>query len=57
MQDPVLQRFATADGNFVQVLHVNNNHWICIAVNKNNEASAYDSMGGNLSKDTVHVIG
>ena len=57
MQDPVLQRFATADGNFVQVLHVNNNHWICIAANKNNEASAYDSMGGNLSKDTVHVIG
>ena len=55
-QGPVLQRFATVDGKFVQVLHVNNNHWICVAGNKNNEVSVYDSMGGNLSKDMVHVI-
>ena len=38
------------------VLHVNNNHWICVAGNKNNEIPVYDSMGGNLSQDTVHVI-
>ena len=56
MQDPVLRRFTTVDGKFAQVLHVNNNHWICVAGNKNNEVSVYDSMGGNLSKDTVHVI-
>ena len=56
LQDPVLWRFATVDGKFVQVLHVNNNHWICVAGSKNNEVSVYDSMGGNLSKDTVHVI-
>ena len=37
------------DGKFVQVLQVNNNHWICVAGNKNNEISVYDSMGGNLS--------
>ena len=51
-QDPVLQRFVTVD----QVLHVNNKHWICVAGKKNNEVSVYDSMGGNLSQDTVHVI-
>ena len=56
LQEPVFRRFATVDGKFVQVLQVNNNHWICLAGNKNNEASVYDSMGGNLSKDTVHVI-
>ena len=28
LQDPILQRFGTIDGMFVQVLHVNNNHWI-----------------------------
>ena len=26
LQDPVLRRFATVDGKFVQVLHVNINH-------------------------------
>ena len=56
MQDSVLRRFATVDEKFVQVLHVNNNLWICVADNKNNEFSLYDSMGGNLSKDKVHVI-
>ena len=56
LQDPVLRRFATDVGKFVQVLHVNNNYWICVAGNKNNEVSVYDSMGGNLSKDPVHVI-
>ena len=55
-QDPVLRRFATVDGKFVQVLHVNINHQICVAGNKNNEVSIYDSMGCNLSKDMVHVI-
>ena len=56
MHDPVLRRFATVDGEFVQVLHMNNNHWICAAGNRKDEVSVYDSMGGNLSKDTVHVI-
>ena len=56
MQDPVLRRFATVNGKFVQVLHVNNNHGICVAGNKNNEISIYDWMGGDLSHDTVHVI-
>ena len=56
LQDPVLRRFATVDGKFVQVLHVNINHQICVAGNKNNEVSIYDSMGCNLSKDMVHVI-
>ena len=56
LQDPVLRRFATVDGKFVQVLHMNNNHWICVAGNKSYEVSVYDSMGGNLGKDTVHVI-
>ena len=56
LQDTVWRRFATFDGKFVQVLHVNNNHWICVAGNKNNEVSVYDSMSGNLSKDTVYVI-
>ena len=37
-------------------MHVNNNQWICVAGNKNNEVSVYDSMCGNLSKDTVHVV-
>ena len=35
---------------------MNNKHWICVAGKKNNEVSVYDSMGGNLSQDTVHVI-
>ena len=56
LQDPVLRRFATVDRKFVQLLHVNNNHWICVAGNKSNEVSVYDSMGDHLSKDTVHVI-
>ena len=56
MHDPVLRRFATVDGEFVQVLHMNNNHWICAAGNRKDEVSVYDSMGGNLSKDTVYVI-
>ena len=56
LQDPVLRRFATVDGKFAQALHVNNDHKICGAGNKNNEVTVYDSMGGNLSKDTVHVI-
>ena len=56
MQDPVLRRFATVDGKFVRVLHVHNNHRICVACNKNNEVSVYDSMGGHFSKDMVHVI-
>ena len=56
MQDPVLGRFATVDGKFFQVLHVNNNHWICVAGNTNNDVSVYDSMDGNLSKDMAHVI-
>ena len=42
--------FATVDGKFVQVLFVNNDHWICVAGNKNNEVSVYDSVGGNLNK-------
>ena len=50
LQDPSLQRFATVDGKFVQVLLVNNDHWICVAGNKNNEVSVYDSVGGNLNK-------
>ena len=56
LQDPVLRRFATVDGKFVQVLHVNINHQICVASNKNNEVSIYGLMGCNLSKDMVHVI-
>ena len=56
LQDPVLGRFATVDGKFVHVLHVNNNHWICVAGNTNNDVSVYDSMGGNLSKDMAHII-
>ena len=56
LQDPVLWRFPTVDGKFVQVLNVNNNHWICVAGNKNIEVSVYDQMSGNLSKDTVYVI-
>ena len=56
LQDTVLWHFVTVEGKFVQVLHVNNNHWICVARNKNNEVSVYGSMGSNLSKDTVHVI-
>ena len=50
-----MQRFTTVDGKFVQVLHANTNHWVCVASNMNNEASVYDSMGGNFSKDTVLV--
>ena len=42
LQDLVLQRFATVDGKFVQVLPVNNNHWICVAGDKNNEVPIYD---------------
>ena len=42
LQDPVLWRFPTVDGKFVQVLNVNNNHWICVASNKNIEVSVYD---------------
>ena len=56
LQDPVLRRFATADGKFVQVLQVDKSHWICVAGNKNNQVSLYDSMGDNLSQDAVHVI-
>ena len=56
LKDTVLQRFTTVDGKFVQDSHVNNNHWICVAGNANNEVSVCDSMGVNLSQDTVHVI-
>ena len=50
-----MQRFTTVNGKFVQVLHANTNHWVCVAGNTNNEASVYDSTGGNFSKDTVLV--
>ena len=30
---------------------MNNNHWICVAGNTNNEVSVYYSIGGNLSQD------
>ena len=56
MQDTVLQRFATVDGKFVHISHVNNNQWICVAGNTNDEVSVCYSMSGNLSQDTVHVI-
>ena len=56
MQDPVLQGFATVNEKFVQVLHVENNHWMCVAGNTGNEVSVYDSMVGNLTQDIVHII-
>ena len=56
LQGPVSQCFTTVDGKFAKVLHMNNNHRICVAGNKNIEISVYDSMGGNLRQDKVHVI-
>ena len=44
-------QFYSVDGWFVQVLHVNDNHWIWVAGNTNNEISVHDSMGDNLSQD------
>ena len=56
-QDPVLyDHFVPVKGKFVQVLHVNKNHWVCVAGERNNEIHIYDSLLIKINNKSMHVI-
>ena len=61
MAGPVLQKvfaFQVHSGEFVQIIHVRNNHW-CVVSTVGCETGAvhvYDSLFKPISKETVHLI-
>ncbi len=61
MEPPVLQKvfaFQVHSGEFVQIVHVRNNHW-CLVSTVGCESGVirvYDSLYKTLSKDLVHLI-
>ena len=61
LQPPVLQKvfsFQVHSGEFVQIIHVRNNHW-CVVSTVGCEAGAvhvYDSLCKIISKETVRLI-
>ena len=61
LQPPVLQKvyaFQVHSGEFVQVVHVRNNHW-CVVSTVGCESGVvhvYDSLYKTVSKDLVHLI-
>ena len=61
LQPPVLQKvfaFQVHSGEFVQIIHVRNNHW-CVVSTVGCETGAvhvYDSLCKTISKETVRLI-
>ena len=61
LQPPVLQKvfaFQVHSGEFVQIIHVRNNHW-CVVSTVGYETGAvhvYDSLCKTISKETVRLI-
>ena len=61
LQPPVLQKvfaFQVHSGEFVQIIHVRNNHW-CVVSTVGCETGVvhvYDSLCKTLSKETVRLI-
>ena len=58
LQPPVLQKvfaFQVHSGEFVQIIHVRNNHW-CVVSTVGCGTGAYDSYYKTLSKETVRLI-
>ena len=61
LQPPVLQNafaFQVHSGEFVQIVHVRNNHWCVVSTVgcDNGVVCVYDSMYKTASKDLVHLI-
>ena len=61
LQPPTLQRvfaFQVHSGEFVQIIHVSNNHWCVVSTVgcQSGVVRVYDSMYNTLSKETVHFI-
>ena len=61
LQPPTLQQtcaFQVHSGEFVQIIHVRNNHWCVVSTVgcKTGEVNMYDSLCGNLSFETKLLI-
>ena len=61
LQPPVLQKvfaFQVHTGEFVQIVHVGNNHWCMVSTvgYESGVIRVYDSLYKTLSKDLVHLI-
>merc|ERR1719354_722674 len=65
LHDPLLRSLPTIDHissqhppearNFVQILNVNSNHWVCVSGTQKH-IFIYDSLGVNLDQVTLHKI-
>ena len=56
-QDPILyNHFVPLKGKFVQVLNVNENPWVCVAGEGNNEIHIYDSLLIKINNKPMYVI-
>ena len=56
-QDTGRKSFESPAKTFVQILHVDNNHWICITgFPEKSEVWYFDSLNSTLSSSTVHTI-
>ena len=61
LQPPVLQKvcaFQVHSGEFVQIIHVRNNHWCFVSTVgcETGVVHVYDSLYKPISKETVHLI-
>ena len=61
LQPPTLQRvfaFQVPSGEFVQIIHVRNNHWCVVSTAgcQSGVVHVYDSLYKTLSKETVYLI-
>jgi hypothetical protein len=61
LQPPTLQKvfaFQVHSGDFVQIIHVRNNHWCVVSTVgcQSGVVHVYDSLYKTLSKETVHLI-
>ena len=61
LQPPVLQKvfgFQVHSGEFVQIVHVRNNHWCVVSTVgcENGVVRVYDSLYKTLSQNLVHLI-
>lgn len=56
-QDSGMRNFKPISGEqFIQILHVNQNHWICVFGKDKTEVCYLDSMYGSLNQTIVHQI-
>lgn len=56
LKNPAANSYEPTDGNFIQILNVNNEHWICVASQKNNEVAVYNSVAGRIDRQTIQII-